>query len=230
MSEIIGSTRAGVPNSIARSGRIVRCTAALVAFVALAIGAADPAFAADKLLTLDPAGCTLTFMLDTTFHEVHGTMKVTGGTIRFNPSTGAASGEITVDATSAETGNGRRDKTMHRDILESGRFPKIVFKVERVEGTLPASTPGDLKLHGVMTLHGANHPVTLPASVRIEAGVARAEAHLSVPYVEWGLADPSFLFVRAAKLVEVSIVAQGRLTEVPDHGGAQLGGRGRFAR
>jgi len=204
-----------MPASFARSGRAVRFAAAFVAGVMLAAGAAAPAFAADKLLTLDPAGCTLTFLLDTTFHEVHGTMKVTGGTIRFNPASGAATGEITVDAVSAETGNGRRDKTMHGDILESGRFPKIVFRIERVEGPLPGATPGDLKLHGVMTLHGTDHPVIMPASVRIEAGVARAEAHLTVPYVEWGLADPSFLFVRAEKTVEVSIVAQGRLTEVP---------------
>ncbi len=208
MSESHRAVRTGMPSSIARSGCAVLLAAALVA------GAA-PAFAADKLLTLDPSGCTLTFLLDTTFHEVHGTMKVTGGTIRFDPATGAASGEIAVDAVSAETGNGRRDKTMHGDILESGRFPKIVFKVERVEGPLPGSTPGDLKLHGVMTMHGADHPVTMPASVRIEAGVARAEAHLTVPYVEWGLADPSFLFVRAAKTVEVSIVARGRLTDAP---------------
>jgi polyisoprenoid-binding protein YceI len=208
MSEIHRTRRAGLPTSIARSGRAALFAAAVVAFAA-------PAFAADKLLTLDPAGCTLAFLLDTTFHEVHGTMKVTGGSIRFDPATGAASGEITVDAVSAETGNGRRDKTMHGDILESGRFPKIVFKVERVEGPLPGSTPINLKLHGIMTMHGADHPMTLSASVRIEAGVARAEAHLTVPYVDWGLADPSFLFVRAAKTVEVSIVAQGRLTDVP---------------
>jgi polyisoprenoid-binding protein YceI len=180
---------------------------------ALGLGAATPAGAAEKLLTLDPAACTLTFLLDTTFHEVHGTMKVVGGTIRFDTATGVASGEITVDAKSAATGNDRRDKTMHGDILESARFPSIVFRVERVEGALPADASGTLKLIGGMVLHGAQHPVTLPATVRIEAGVVHAEAHLTVPYVEWGLADPSFLFVRAAKTVEVTIAAQGRLTD-----------------
>ena len=200
--------------------RVVVAFAALACTATLAIGAAPtigaaPVRAAGKLLTLDPAACTLTFLLDTTFHEVHGTMKVTGGTIRFDPATGAATGEITVDAQSAATGNDRRDKTMHGDILESGRFPMIVFKVERVEGPLPGSTPGDLNLRGIMTMHGADHPVTMPASVRIEAGMARAEAHLTVPYVEWGLADPSFLFVRAAKTVEVTIIAEGRLSDAP---------------
>ncbi|HKQ96350.1 MAG TPA: YceI family protein, partial [Candidatus Polarisedimenticolia bacterium] len=138
-----------------------------------------------------------------------------GGTIRFDPATGAASGTITVDAKSAETGNGRRDKTMHGDIIESGKFPTIVFKVEKVEGTLAAGHPGELKLVGVMTMHGADHPVTMPATVRLEGGSAHGEAHLSVPYVEWGMKDPSFLFVRAEKTVEVSIVAAGRLEDVP---------------
>ena len=189
--------------------------------LAFALGAAmaalgsPPIVAADKVLTLDPAACTLTFLLDTTFHEVHGTMKVKGGSIRFDPATGAASGEIAVDATSAETGNGRRDKTMHGDILESAKFPAIVFKVERVEGALSGATPGDLKLHGVMSMHGGDHPVTMPASVRVEAGAVHAEAHLSVPYVEWGLKDPSFLFIRAEKTVEVTITAQGRLADAP---------------
>ena len=205
-----------------RSGRRLSASAALrfafgLAVLGGAIAAIDaaPAVAADKVLTLDPAACALTFLLDTTFHEVHGTMKVKGGSIRFDPSTGAASGEITVDATSAETGNGRRDKTMHGDILESAKFPAIVFKVERVEGALPGATPGDLKLHGVMSMHGGVHPVVMPASVRIEAGTVHAEAHLSVPYVEWGLKDPSFLFIRAEKTVEVTITAQGRLADAP---------------
>lgn len=205
--------RRGRPRRSAATGR--PGFALLLAVVLAAAGIAAPALAADRSLTLDPAACTLTFLLDTTFHEVHGTMKVKGGTIRFDPATGAASGEITVDATSAATGNGRRDKTMHGDILESGKFPTIVFKVERVEGTLPAGAPAEMKLHGVMTLHGAPHPVTMPATVRIEAGLVRAEAHLTVPYVEWGLADPSFLFVRAAKTVDVAITAQGRLADVP---------------
>ena len=189
--------------------------ATIACVAATAPGAVASARAAEKVLTLDPAASTLSFILDTTFHKVHGTMKVVGGTIRFDPAGGAASGEITVDAKSARTGNGKRDKTMHADILESARFPTIVFTIDRVEGALPGGAPGELKLHGAMTLHGSTHPVILPARVRIEGARASAEASLTVPYVEWGLADPSFFVVRAEKTVDVSIVAQGTLADAP---------------
>ena len=221
MSETSRAERYSSATAIAPARRATRCIAArvaqvaIVALAALGPGAAGSALAADKIFTVDAGASSLKFLLDTTFHQVHGTMKVTGGTIRFDPSTGSASGTIAVDATSAETGNGRRDKTMHGDILESARFPAIVFKVERVEGALPGGTPAGMKLGGVMTLHGASHPVTLPATVRVEGGTVHAETRLTVPYIEWGLADPSFLFVRAAKTVEVSIVAQGTLADAP---------------
>jgi hypothetical protein len=39
----------------------------------------------------------------------------------------------------------------------------------------------------------------------------RASGTLRVPYVEWGLEDPSNLFLRVAKQVEVRLEAQGAL-------------------
>ena len=62
-----------------------------------------------------------------------------------------------------------------------------------------------------MSLHGADHPMTLPLSVTVDGGNVKAEARFEVPYVEWGMEDPSFLFVRAEKRVVVSVRAEGRI-------------------
>ena len=39
-----------------------------------------------------------------------------------------------------------------------------------------------------------------------------AETAFEIPYVEWGMKDPSFLFLRVAKVVEVKVSATGSLS------------------
>jgi len=175
--------------------------------VLLALPAA--ATAAERVVALDPATSRVTFTLGTTFHEVHGTMALTAGVIRFDPGTGAASGTITVDARRTETGNKKRDQTMHQDVLESERFPTIGFRVERIEGRLVDPGRSELRLVGVMSLHGADHPMTLQATVESADGRVSGTLRFPIPYVEWGLHDPSFLVARAEKTVEVSVHAKG---------------------
>jgi polyisoprenoid-binding protein YceI len=171
--------------------------------------------ATERSLVLDPSASEVTFTLETTFHEVHGKMGAVAGTLRFDPDTGAASGEITVDARRADTGNRERDETMHAEVLETALFPTIRFRVERVEGTLVDPGRGELRLVGVLDLHGADHPMTIPVATEIAEGRVRGELELSIPYVEWGLHDPSFFVARAAKTVDARIRAEGRFADAP---------------
>jgi hypothetical protein len=94
------------------------------------------------LLSLDPATTAVHFTVTATGHDVEGTFHVTSGAVRFDSATGVASGEIRVDALSAETGNGSRDKTLRGDVLEAARYPLFIFTAERVVGALPASGEG----------------------------------------------------------------------------------------
>jgi polyisoprenoid-binding protein YceI len=169
------------------------------------------ALSAERTVVVDPAASRLAFKLGTTFHEVHGTMAVTGGAIRFDPDSGTASGTVTVDARSAETGHKKRDKTMHADVLVSERWPAIVFRVDRVEGPVAVAGRSELRLAGVMTLCGADHPLALAAAVEIDGDRVRGDTSFTIPYVEWGLHDPSFLIARAEKTVDVTIHLEGRL-------------------
>jgi polyisoprenoid-binding protein YceI len=172
-----------------------------------------PALAAERVVILDPAASKVGFTLDTTFHEVHGTMVLTAGSIRFDTETGEASGEIVVDATRAETGNEGRDETMHAEVLETGRFPTIVFKAHRVEGVVVDPGRSELRIVGVMSLHGADHPMTLSTTVESADGRMRGELKFPIPYVEWGMHDPSLLVARAAKTVDILVRAEGRWEE-----------------
>ena len=211
MGAHMSSSRAH-PLEIPRVMHAVR-TLFILVLVLLALPAAAPA--AERAVVIDPAPGGVTFTLGTTFHTVHGTMPLVGGTFRFDPATGAASGEVTVDARRAETGNAKRDKTMHADVLESERFPSIVFKVERVEGALAESGRSDLRLAGVMILHGSDHRMTLPATVENAGGRVRGTMQFPIPYVEWGMHDPSFLIARAEKMVDVTVRVEGHWVETP---------------
>ena len=105
--------------------------------VAAAPRAASPS-PAQIVFSIDPAHSKLDWTLDTTLHLVHGTFAVKRGEVNADPNTGTATGEIVVDATSGKTDNDSRDKKMHQEILETPKFPEIMFRVNQIEGlTLP---------------------------------------------------------------------------------------------
>ena len=56
-----------------------------------------------------------------------------------------------------------------------------------------------------MSIHGATHPVTLVARVERDGADITASSSLTVPYVAWGLEDPSVFVLRVAKEVEVQV-------------------------
>jgi polyisoprenoid-binding protein YceI len=188
-----------------------RCPVAVSLAFGLVVGV--PAVAGAERLVLDPADTTVSFQLPATGHDVHGVFALDHGEVVFDPATGAAQGEISVTATGAETGNKKRDKAMHGKVLESATYPLFVFRPQRVEGALPATGSAEIKIHGTLTLHGQDHPLTLPATVERDGDRLHATTTFSVPYVEWGLHDPSFLFFRVAKVVDVTISADGRLSD-----------------
>lgn len=175
-----------------------------------------PAASAQQLVfELDPARSNVEFTLGATLHTVHGTLRVKSGSVRFDGASGAASGEIVVDAASARTGNDDRDRKMHQEVLESGRFPEIRFQVQSVRGALPANGTAQVQMAGIMTLHGAEHPMTLVAPVEVRDGGVAADVRFQVPYVEWKLKNPSSFLLRVEKKVEVTVHVAGKLGPAP---------------
>ena len=183
----------------------------IVILVTLAF--ASSVAAQEQSFTLDAAKTTVSFTLDATLHGVHGTFKAKGGTIHFDPKSGAASGKILVDATSAESGNDGRDHKMHKEILESEKYPEISFSPTHITGTVsPGST---IRLEGVFHIHGANHPMSLSVPLETNGDALSAKLHFEVPYVTWGMKNPSTFVLRVGKEVSIDIVATGHLTASP---------------
>ena len=181
-----------------------------VTILGAALGAA-PAFCADTVLVFEPASAEVHWTLDAFLHTVHGTFQLKSGTVTFDPDTGKASGRLVVSAASGESGNKSRDERMHKAVLESPKFPEIVFTPDRVEGKAPAQGSSTIQVHGSFNLLGANHEMTLPVQVSVEPSRITAETKFSVPYVRWGLKDPSTFVLHVADKVDIDIHAVGRL-------------------
>lgn len=163
---------------------------------------------------LDPAQSRVQFTLGATFHDVHGTFQLKGGTIQFNPASGAASGSLIVDATSGQTGNERRDQRMHRQILEDQKYPEIVFVPQHVSGKLAPQGTSQMELKGLLRLHGEQHPMTLTMAAQVNQAQASGEVHFILPYMKWGLKNPSTFILRVSDKVSIDVHAAGRLSSV----------------
>ena len=66
-------------------------------------------------------------------------------------------------------------------------------------------------MHGVFQLHGASHEITLHFLVRNDGGDLAASTDLTIPYIEWGLKNPSTFLLRVSDKVQMHIQATGRL-------------------
>jgi polyisoprenoid-binding protein YceI len=163
-------------------------------------------------LTLDPQKTTVNFTLGDVLHTVHGSFQLKQGSLNLDSSAGKLSGEMVVDARSGESGNGMRDRKMHREVLESERFPEIIFRPDHVEGEVAAAGKSDVRVHGIFSIHGAEHELMVPAQVEMFPDHWTATLHFTVPYAKWGMKNPSTLFLRVSESVEIDVAVGGSLT------------------
>jgi polyisoprenoid-binding protein YceI len=160
-------------------------------------------------ITLDPAQTKIDWTLSDVLHTVHGTFKLKSGSITFDPKTGDATGQIVVDATSGESGNHARDGKMQKEILESSRYPEIVFLPKHVTGNMPAQGRSTLQVQGIFRIHGGDHDLTLSFPVQADGSKATAITKFDVPYEAWGMKNPSTLFLKVENKVEIDISTSG---------------------
>lgn len=176
---------------------------------------AVPSSAKEIVLTLDPGRSMLHWTLGTTLHTVHGTFTLKRGTVRFGEDTNYVKGEIVADATSGESGNGSRDKRMHNEILESQRYTEVIFRPEEVMGNLLPKGPSSVKIRGEITLHGSEHELTVPVQVEMTNDHWNGTAKFAVPYIQWGLKNPSNFLLKVDGTVQIDLEMTGNLRSSP---------------
>ena len=180
----------------------------LIAFALRAVAAES----VSGTLELDPAKTLIEFRLPGALHATHGKFKLAHGTIKADLATGEASGSIVVDARSGDSGIAARDDRMKTSVLEAQKYPEIILTPRHVDGRLEKDGQFQAKLDGVLTIHGARHEIVTEVQGRLVGNTLTAACHFSVPYVDWGMRDPSLFFLTVAKQVEIDIATEGRIT------------------
>ena len=183
--------------------------AAPLLFVAVAAAQAQ-----STQLKLDPAKTTVKWTLADVLHTVEGTFALKSGAITFDALTGEASGQIIVDAASGNSGNGTRDSKMKKEVLESAKYPEIVFTPKHVSGFVAGKESETVQVAGEFAIHGGTHPLTLTLPITAKGSQIEAQTKFDVPYQQWGMKNPSTLFLKVSNTVQISITAVGDIQVV----------------
>ena len=180
------------------------------AFVlAISVGISTDASAQQLRLEFSPANTTVNFALGDLLHTVRGSFRLKQGAVEYNLSTATVTGALVIDASSGQSGNRIRDRKMHREILESARYSEISFRPDRIEGDVAPTGVSTIQVHGIFFLHGADHELTMPVRVQVFPDHWIAETHFTIPYVKWGIKNPSAFLLRVSESVEITAHATG---------------------
>ena len=176
-----------------------------------AVVLAPSALSQHQAFAVDPDASEVKIKLNTTHEVVNGTFHVQSGSINFDRSASQISGMVIVAAGSGKTGNDSRDKKMNKDILKVDQFATVSFAPKAYTGTIAASGDSTIQVTGVFTLLSAPHDLTIPMQIHIDGSKATAKGQFVVPYVQWGLKNPSFLIWKAENNVGVELNLVGNV-------------------
>jgi polyisoprenoid-binding protein YceI len=161
---------------------------------------------------VDPGTSEVHFTLGASDHPVEGSFHVTSGDFTLDPQSGAMTGTVSVDASSGQSGNQGRDKKMTKDQLKVQTYPTLTFAPTKFSGQVKDSGDSSGPVEGTFTLLGQPHPITVPMNVHMDGDHFAASGSFSVPFVNWGVKDPSFMFMKVDKEVKIDLKLIGTVT------------------
>ena len=180
--------------------------------LAFSLSFAPLALAQHRTFTVNADSSQVAFTLAGTGHHVQGGFHVQSGSIDFDVKAQTISGSVVVAAGSGNSGDKGRDKKMNSDVLESDKFAEVSFVPKSYQGTLANSGDSSVQVSGTFTLHGSAHDIAVPMQLHFDGNSLTAKGHFTVPYVQWGLKDPSVFILKVAKEVDIDLTLNGSVT------------------
>ena len=112
---------------------------------------------------IDKDHSTVSFKIRHLFSKVQGTFGDFAGTFDYDPGQPAQwHAEATIQAASINTNTPKRDEHLRSaDFFDVAKHPAIIFKSTEITD----ATEAGAKLHGVLTMHGVEKPVTLELAI-----------------------------------------------------------------
>lgn len=173
---------------------------------------AHTSLAQHQTFAVNPDASEIKMTLKTNHEIVNGTFHVQSGSIEFDRSAAKMSGSVVVAAASGKTGNDSRDKKMNKDILKVDQYTTVTFAPKTYTGTITASGDSTIQVSGVFTLLATGHDITIPMQIHMDGSTATAKSQFVVPYVQWGLKNPSFMIWKAENDVAIDLSLAGRVS------------------
>ncbi|MBI3871627.1 MAG: YceI family protein [candidate division Zixibacteria bacterium] len=141
-----------------------------------------------------------------------------------------ATGTVTVDLKTLDTGIDMRNKHMRENQLETDQYPTASFALKTVRApgdtsasadsatklTLTAGQPTKVTVAGTLTIHGVAHEITAPATVTYAPAGSDAKGkipgnqlHLQTSFplklADYSIVRPEFLFMKVAEELTITI-------------------------
>ena len=182
------------------------------AVFALAVILTPAALAQHQTFVVNPDASEVKMTLKTTHEIVNGVFHLQSGSVEFDRATPKMSGLIAVAAGSGKTGNDSRDKKMNKDILKVEQYATVSFEPKTYAGIIAPSGDSTIQVSGIFILLGTQHEITVPMQVHLNSSGATAKAHFVVPYVQWGVKNPSFLIWKADDDVAIDLNLIGAIS------------------
>jgi hypothetical protein len=66
-------------------------------------------------------------------------------------------------------------------------------------------------------IHGAEHEMTIPVEAKLAGDHWTASAQFKIPYVAWGMKNPSKPFIHVSDTVDIEFHGEGKLNSPPSH-------------
>lgn len=154
-----------------------------------------------------PEQSSLSFDVSAQMHDVHGISKDFSGTISGDPKDiTLAKITIRLDPKNFDTDNQKRDKVMREKSLEVEKYPFIEFEstsIEAVNKDLSPYQSADVRVKGVLKLHGVEKAVNVPVRVVWEERQLVADGELDLRLDDYTIFRPKVLFFRLQNDVKV---------------------------
>ena len=184
----------------------------IFAAFAIAVMFAPSSLAQNQTFAVNPDASDVKMTLKTNHEIVNGTFHVQNGSIAFDRSTRTISGSVVIAAGSGKTGNDSRDKKMNKDILRVEQYTTVSFAPKTYTGTIAASGDSTVQVSGVFTLLDTPHDLTIPMQIHMDGSKVTAKTQFAIPYVQWGLKNPSFMIWKADNSVAIDLNLVGQVS------------------
>jgi polyisoprenoid-binding protein YceI len=155
---------------------------------------------------VDAARSEIVWEVDASFRSVRSRTRKMGGTakvVSVGEDGAELEGRLEIESASFDTGNPRRDRTLHEKSLASEEHPSIVFVPRRIYRTSSWAEEEVLALEGDLSIRGVTKPVRIPVTLRRRGARLVVAGSTRLQWAEYGVPDPSSFLSKVRPDVQI---------------------------